>query len=57
MKYREAKGLNIGDEIFRKEDNLSLIVKDIEVYGQFKKVKINCIFDGIYISIFNDEVK
>lgn len=58
MKYRDAKKLQNGDEVVRKSDNLSLTVKDIEVYGQHRIVKMNCVtVANVAVSVFNDEVE
>jgi len=58
MKYREAKQLHKDDQVIRKTDDLVLIVSSIEVYGQYKKVRLNCFTeDNISISLFHDEVK
>jgi hypothetical protein len=62
MKYRYAKNLHNEDQVTRKEDKALLIVKSIEVYGQYKKVKLNCVEykdsgTGAYVSLFHDEVE
>jgi len=58
MPYRYAKVLHNGDQVIRKCDGIPFIVKDIEVFGQFKKVKINCVDEaGVYETLFNDEVE
>jgi len=58
MQYRYAKLLNNGDQVIRSCDGLPFIVKDTEVFGQFKKVKINCVDEnGVYETLFNDEVE
>jgi len=57
MKYRDAKNLQSGDEVVRKADSATLIVDSIELYGQFKKVKINCLLGDNKTSIFNDEIE
>lgn len=58
MRYRNAKNLLNGDEVERKVDKQIMTVVDIEVYGQYKKVKINCVdVVGSHISLFNDEVE
>lgn len=62
MKYRDAKNLQNGDEVIRKVDQVSLIISDIEVYGQYKKVRLNCIqhvegSGGLRVSLFHDEVE
>lgn len=43
MKYREAKLLTHGDIVLRTEDNAELFVDSVEVYGQLKRVRLNCI--------------
>lgn len=58
MKYRDAKNLHNGDQVIRKEDGVPLIVIDIQVYGQYKKVIINCTDEhGARSSHYNDEVE
>jgi hypothetical protein len=59
MRYREAKHLKQGDEVFAKESGTLYYVKNIEVYGQVKMVRINCVNetgDGD-VSWFHTEVK
>lgn len=43
MRYREAKNLEQDDIVFRISDGESFQVIDIEVYGQYKRVRINCL--------------
>lgn len=57
MKYREAKQLIIGDHVKRKSDQAILHVQCIEIYGQYKKVRINCLLEKTIVSVFNDEVE
>lgn len=58
MKYREAKQLQIGDKVIRISDNEILIINNIIVYGQFKKVTLECSSSNEeLISVNNDEVK
>lgn len=58
MKYRDAKLLKVGDFIARKgEPNHLLKITSIEVFGQYKTVKATCIEDGVYVSIFNEEIE
>lgn len=58
MKYRDAKLLHNGDQVIRKYDDIAFIVNSIEVFGQYKKVKINCIGENnSYETLYNDEVK
>jgi hypothetical protein len=57
MKYRDAKNLQPGDEVTRLSDKKILTVESTELYGQYKKVKINCLFKDSKISIFNDEIE
>ncbi len=56
MKYRDARLLKPGDQVIRKNDNLPLVVDSVELYGQFKTVKINCLNEGTTVSLFNEEV-
>jgi len=62
MKYRDAKLLHNGDEITCKADGIVYQVIDIQVFGQYKKVKINCCREtqigcGHLYSFYNDEVE
>lgn len=52
MKYRDAKNLQKGDKVTRKDGKI-LTVESIELYGQFKKVKVNCQEN---VSVFNEEI-
>lgn len=57
MKYRDAKLLHNGDEVIRKKDKAPMIVKEIEIYGQYKKVRLTCVcFDSTEV-VFNDEIE
>jgi len=42
MKYRDARTLKDGDIIMSKETKGIYIVKNIEVYGKDKPIRINC---------------
>ena len=66
MKYRDAKHLKKNDWITRKKDNLRLQIDSIEIFGQYKKVKVTCILpteaggsyyvQGLtYVSMYNEE--
>lgn len=58
MKYREAKNLHSHDEVIRKSDGVILRVVSIEIYGQFKLVRINATEPGgNLISLYQDEVE
>lgn len=58
MKYRDAKKLAPNDIVIRKTDKSSLTVTDIEVYGQWLKVRINCQdADGTKFSLYQDDVE
>jgi hypothetical protein len=68
MKYRVARLLKKGDWIIRKEDGRSLEVYSVELFGQYQKVKVNCIIpssqDGSEFvagttirALFNDEIE
>lgn len=57
MRYREAKNLESGDQVIRKSDKTNLIVKSLEILGQFKLVRIHCeTMDGEKISVYNSEI-
>jgi hypothetical protein len=58
MQYRYAKKLHNGDEVTRKKDKVILTVNSVEVYGQNKVVRLNCIEkEGVYVSLFHDEIE
>jgi hypothetical protein len=62
MKYRDAKKLHNEDQVIRKENGATLIVKSVEVFGQYKKVKLSCVEwkengTGAYVSLFHDEIE
>jgi hypothetical protein len=42
MKYRDAKLLKEGDTVVSKETGATYIVRNIEVYGSVKTVRVNC---------------
>lgn len=68
MRYRDAKNLHNGDQVTRKKDKLVLTVNSVEVYGQYKKVKLMCLLPhsaggdlycagSTYIGLYNDEIE
>lgn len=57
MRYRDAKNLHNGDEVTRKEDKAVLTVKSIELFGQYKKVKLNCVCGNTLVVVYNDEIE
>jgi hypothetical protein len=42
MRYRDARLLKEGDEVVRKDDNATMILSEVQVFGQYKKVKLVC---------------
>jgi len=57
MRYRDAKNLQNGDEVIRKEDKAILTVKSVEAYGQYKIVKIFCVEEGgALVSLTQEQV-
>jgi hypothetical protein len=46
MRYRDAKNLREGDIVIYKPSMKSYTVRSIELYGQYKKVKITCYIPG-----------
>lgn len=57
MKYRDAKNLKVGDFIAHKEDHNKLYkIVSIEIFGQFKKVKVTVIENGSHVSFYNEEL-
>ena len=57
MKYRDARLLSEGDKVTRKVDGASLLIKEVECFGQYKTVKLVCnTDDGLRVIIFNEEL-
>lgn len=59
MRYRDAKLLVQGDQVVSKETNITYFVKNIEVYGSVKMIRVNCVNktrDGD-ASFFHTELK
>lgn len=58
MRYREAKNLQSGDQVLKKSDKAKLIVQSLEIFGQFKLVRIHCeTMSGDKISLYNSEIE
>lgn len=57
MKYRDAKKLQSGDEVKRKSDGAILLIKEVEVFGQYKKVRFTCDISGTRVVVYHDEVE
>lgn len=58
MKYRDAKKLQSGDEVIRKEDKVSLTVKEVHVFGQYKKVQLHCVTpSNASVTVYHDEIE
>ncbi len=58
MKYRDAKNLLYHDIVIRKSDKVIFKVISIEVYGQFKLVRINAISpQGELTTLYQDDVE
>lgn len=58
MRYREAKNLESGNQVIRKSDKTKLIVKSLEILGQFKLVRVHCeTVGGEKISLYNSEIE
>jgi len=58
MKYRDARVLKQGDVVVSKETGGSYFVSSIEVYGNVKKVRVNCFNTPLPdISFLNDELE
>lgn len=58
MRYRDAKKLRNGDEVIRKEDKVSLLVKEVEIFVQSKVVRLNCVTkNNSWVSLYHDEVE
>lgn len=53
MRYRDARLLKEGDTVVAKETGVAYTVKDIEVYGSVKTIRVNC--NGA--SFFHTELK
>ncbi len=59
MKYRDARLLKQGDKVVSKQSGNTYFVKNVEVYGSVKMVRINAVTedgDGD-ASFFHDEVE
>lgn len=57
MRYRDAKKLHNGDQVTRKFDQQVLTVNNIEVFGQYKRVKLVCLEGNSLVELFHDEVE
>jgi hypothetical protein len=58
MKYRDAKNLRSHDIVIRKSDKAILKVISIEIYGQFKLVRINAKdINETLVSIYQNDVE
>ncbi len=58
MKYRDARLLKAGDQVTRKSDNQQFVIDNVELYGQFKTVKIICTsVYGVKETLYNEEIK
>jgi len=58
MKYREAKDLQNGDQVIRKDDKVSLVVQEVQIFGQYKKVLLHCVTEhNARVSLYNEEVE
>jgi hypothetical protein len=58
MRYIYAKELHEGDQVKRKSDQVVFVVNSIELFGQYKKVKLNCVAEnGMPETLFNDEIE
>ena len=58
MKYRDAKELRSGHIVIRKGDAVVFTISSIEVFGQYKKVKLNCLAeDGSVETLYNDDIE
>jgi hypothetical protein len=58
MRYRDAKKLHNEDQVTRKSDGVILTVLNVEVYGQYMKVRLNCVDpNNAAVSLFHDEVE
>ena len=57
MRYRDARQLQNGDEVIRKQDNEVLIVKSIELFGQYKKALFHCVDkNNSLVDVYHDDV-
>jgi len=57
MRYRDAKDLRSGDQVKRKIDGAFLIVKEKEVFGQYKIVLLHCVdLDNEGVALYNNEI-
>jgi hypothetical protein len=58
MRYRDARQLQNEDEVIRKSDNRVLIVKSLELFGQYKKALLHCVDKetNSRVDLYHDEV-
>lgn len=57
MRYRDARLLHNGDQVIRKSDKVPMMVESVELFGQYKKVKLNCLIGDTLVVVYNDEVE
>lgn len=62
MRYRDAKRLQNGDQIIRKEDKVVFVIKEIEIFPSQKTVRFNCVpylyeTGGAWTSLYQNEVE
>jgi hypothetical protein len=59
MRYRDARLLKQGDKVTSKESSVQYFVKNIEVYGNVKMIRINCVTEDGHgdTSFFHNEVE
>lgn len=58
MRYRDARLLHEGDEVIRKSNNGVYTIKSLEIYGQNKVVRLNCVdLNNALVTLYHDEVK
>jgi hypothetical protein len=57
MKYKFAKNLLPGDQVKRISDNTVFKIVSMEIFGQYKKIKFECVNEyEVFITLYNDEV-
>ena len=59
MQYRHAKLLRHGDVVIKIDDGSELFIDTIEIYGQVKKIRLNCIDRKTFknVVVYHEDVK
>lgn len=58
MRYRDARLLKEGDKVVTKETNITYMVRNVEVYGSERPIRVNVVSDsGEKLAFFHTELK